>query len=118
MKTRVSFFNLPLPVFLGIAAVVLAATYLGVLPKGMTGCFAFMIIPGAIFAWIGDHAPIIKDYLGGGAIVCIFGSALLVYFGILPAAKTVDGQTVYNMALPFGQLDLVGNIAEIGRAHV
>ena len=111
MKDRLCLFNLPLPVFLGIAVVVLAATYLGVLPKGMTGCFAFMIVLGAIFAWIGDHAPIIKDYLGGGAIVCIFGSALLVYFGILPAAKNVDGQTVYNMALPFGQLDLVGNIA-------
>jgi Na+/citrate or Na+/malate symporter len=111
MKTRLCLFNLPLPIFLGIAAVVLAATYLGVLPKGMTGCFAFMIVLGAIFAWVGDHAPIIKDYLGGGAIVCIFGSALLVYFGILPAAKNVDGQTVYNMALPFGQLDLVGNIA-------
>ena len=111
MKNRLCLFNLPLPIFLGIAAVVLAATYLGVLPKGMTGCFAFMIVLGAIFAWGGDHAPIIKDYLGGGAIVCIFGSALLVYFGLLPAAKTVDGQTVYNMALPFGQLDLVGNIA-------
>ena len=111
MKNRLCLFNLPLPIFLGIAAAVLAATYLGVLPKGMTGCFAFMIVLGAIFAWVGDHAPIIKDYLGGGAIVCIFGSALLVYFGILPAAKNVDGQTVYNMALPFGQLDLVGNIA-------
>lgn len=40
----------------------------------------------------------------------IFGSALLVYFGILPAAKTVDGETIYNMTLPFGKLDLVGNI--------
>ena len=66
MKNRLCLFNLPLPIFLGIAAVVLAATYLGVLPKGMTGCFAFMIVLGAIFAWVGDHAPIIKDYLGGG----------------------------------------------------
>ena len=103
-------FNLPLPIFLIIAAVVFAATYLGVLPKGMAGCFVFMIVLGTILGWIGDHTPIIKSYLGGGAIVCIFGSALLVYFGILPAAKTVDGETIYNMALPFGKLDLVGNI--------
>ena len=109
-KKGLTFFNLPWPIFLIIAVVVFAATYLGVLPKGMAGCFAFMIVLGTILGWIGDHTPIIKSYLGGGAIVCIFGSALLVYFGLLPAAKTVDGQTVYNMALPFGKLDLVGNI--------
>ena len=97
----------------------LAATYLGVLPKGMAGCFLFMMVVGTIFGWIGDHTPIIKSYLGGGAIVCIFGSALLVYFNLLPAQLTREvineaGETVketyYNMALPFGNLDLVGNI--------
>ncbi len=109
-KGALTFFNLPWPIFVIIAIVVFAATYLGVLPKGMAGCFAFMIVLGTILGWIGDHTPIIRSYLGGGAIVCIFGSALLVYFGILPAAKTVDGATVYNMSLPLGKLDLVGNI--------
>ncbi len=109
-KKPLTFFNLPWQVFAIVVVVVLAATYLGVLPKGMAGCFAFMIVLGAILGWIGDHTPIIKSYLGGGAIVCIFGSGLLVYFNLLPAASTVDGQTVYNMSLPFGKLDLVGNI--------
>ena len=109
-KQGLTLFNLPWQVFAIITVVVLAATYLGVLPKGMAGCFVFMIVLGTILGWIGDHTPIIKSYLGGGAIVCIFGSALLCYFGILPAAKTVDGQTIYNMTLPFGKLDLVGNI--------
>lgn len=97
--------------------VVLLATYLGVLPAGMAGCFAFMIVIGTIFAWIGDHTPIIKDYLGGGAIVCIFGSALLVFFNLLPKKIGVDeatGTAIYNMAMPFasakGASDLVGNI--------
>lgn len=97
-------------VFAAVTVLTLAATYLGVLPKGMAGCFLFMMVLGTILGWIGDHTPIIKSYLGGGAIVCIFGSGLLVYFGLLPAAKTVEGQTVYNMTLPFGNLDLVGNI--------
>ena len=109
-KKGLRLFNLPWQVFAIIMAVVLLATYLGVLPKGMTGCFVFMIVVGDILAWIGDHTPIIKTYLGGGAIVVIFGSALLVYFNLIPAASTVDGETVYNMTLPFGQLDLVGNI--------
>ncbi len=112
-------FNLPWQAFLIITAVVLAATYLGVLPKGMAGCFLFMMVLGEILAWIGDHTPIIKDFLGGGAIVCIFGSALLVYFGILPGTKVIEAaneagemvkQTVPNMTLPLGNLDLVGNI--------
>ena len=109
-KKPFELFNMPWYIFAIIAVIVFGATYLGVLPKGMTGCFVFMIVLGTIFNWIGDHTPIIKSYLGGGAIVCIFGAGLLVYFGLLPAAKTVDGETVYNMALPFGKLDLVGNI--------
>ena len=111
-KKTPQFFNLPWPVFLIITVVTILATYLGVLPVGMTGCFLFMIVLGTILGWIGDHTPIIKSYLGGGAIVCIFGSALLVYFGILPAAKTVDGETIYNMVLPLGKLDLVGGITK------
>ena len=103
-------FHLPWQIFAIVAAVVLGATYLGVLPKGMTGCFVFMIVVGDILSWIGDHTPVVKSYLGGGAIVVIFGSALLVYFDLIPAASTVGGETVYNMALPLGKLDLVGNI--------
>ena len=109
-KKPFQLFNLPLPIFLIIAVVTILATYTGTLPAGMAGCFLFMLVLGTILGWIGDHTPIIKSYLGGGAIVCIFGSALLVYFGILPAAKTVDGETIYNMTLPFGKLDLVGSI--------
>ena len=89
-------------VFLIITALTLIATYLGVLPTGMAGCFLFMIVLGTILGWIGDHTPIIRSYLGGGAIVCIFGSALLVYFHLLP-----DG----SMHLPLKDLDLVGAIS-------
>ena len=107
------FFHLPWQIFLIICLVTLAATYLGVLPEGMTGCFLFMIVVGEILCYIGDHAPIIKDYLGGGAIVVIFGSALLVFFNLIPAGKAGDdGEMIYNMSLLFGDLDLVGNIGK------
>ena len=36
-KKPLRLFNLPLPIFLIITVVVLLATYLGVLPKGMAG---------------------------------------------------------------------------------
>ena len=100
-KKPLEFFNLPWPIFLIITVVCLLATYLGVLPAGMTGCFLFMIVLGTILGWIGDHTPIIKDFLGGGAIVCIFGSALLVYFHLIP-----DG----TFTTPLKSLNLVDKI--------
>ena len=105
-------FNLPWYYFATFAAVVLAATYMGVLPTGMAGCFAFMIVLGTILNEIGERTPIIRSYLGGGAIVVIFGSALLNYFNLLPAlTKTLqDGTKVYNMSL-LKNLDLVGSIS-------
>ena len=100
-KKGLEFFNLPWPIFVIITVVCLLATYLGVLPAGMTGCFLFMIVLGTILGWIGDHTPIIKDFLGGGAIVCIFGSALLVYFHLIP-----DG----TFTTPLKNLNLVDKI--------
>jgi hypothetical protein len=43
----------------------------------MIGAFPLMIIIGTIFGKIGDNTPIIKTFLGGGAIVIIFGLAAL-----------------------------------------
>lgn len=75
-------------VFAIITAVVLAATYMGVLPKGMIGAFPLMMVIGAIFDEIGNKLPIVKDYLGGGPIVIIFGSAALVAYGLIPESAT------------------------------
>jgi CCS family citrate carrier protein len=76
--------GLSLPMFGILSAVVLTGTYMGILPKGMIGAYALMMIVGAIFNEIGNRTPIVKDYLGGGAIVVIFGSAALVTFGVFP----------------------------------
>lgn len=84
MNKEFKLFNLPWPIFAICAAVVLIATYMGVLPAGMAGCFAVMIVIGTVFQEIGDRLPIVKSYLGGGAIVVIFGSAFLAYLHLLP----------------------------------
>ena len=109
-KDPFKLFDLPWYIFAIFAVVVLAAAYLGVLPQGMAGCFAFMIVLGTILNEVGERTPIIRSYLGGGAIVIIFGSALLDYFHVLPhLLKTLeDGTKVYAN---FGKLDLVGNIS-------
>jgi len=74
------------PVVIPAIILVLAMTYFGKLPSDMMGSFAIMFALGIIFGEIGDRVPFISNWLGGGPIVCIFGPALLVYFGILPAS--------------------------------
>lgn len=109
----ISIKGMSLPVFLGLTVVVVAAMYLGVLPKGMVGGFAVVMMLGFLLEYIGDRLPIIKDYLGGGPIVVIFGSALLVYAGIMPAKtkavidtfmKADDFLTFYICALICGSI--------------
>ena len=79
-------FNMPWQIFAVFAAIVLVATYMGVLPKGMIGAFPFMIVVGAVLNEIGNRCPIVNPYLGGGAIVIIFGMAALCYYHLIPDA--------------------------------
>ena len=50
----------------------------------MIGAFAIMMVFGGLFNVIGNNLPIVKTFLGGGAIVCIFASATMVYLGAIP----------------------------------
>ncbi|MBO4819742.1 MAG: 2-hydroxycarboxylate transporter family protein [Firmicutes bacterium] len=81
---NIEIFGFKLPLFLLIFALVFVAMLLGWLPGGMLGAFLVMMVFGALFNWIGNNTPIVKTYLGGGAIVCIFASAVLVYTGVIP----------------------------------
>lgn len=55
----------------------------------MIGAFAVMMVFGGLFNVVGNNLPIVKTYLGGGTIVCIFASAFLVYFCVIPQ-RVVD----------------------------
>ncbi len=94
--------GISLPVFGALTAVVLIGTYMGVLPKGMIGAFAVMMIIGAILNEIGTHLPIVKSYLGGGPIVIIFGSAALATYSVLPEATV---EIIKNFMVGEGFLD-------------
>jgi len=60
------------------------------LPSGMIGALLVMMLLGELLGFAGDRLPIIKTYLGGGAILALFGAAAMVYFGWLPAAVADD----------------------------
>ena len=82
--TSYNIMGISLPLFLLVSAVVLTAVYMGKLPSGMVGAFPAMIVLGAILNLIGNKTPVIKDYLGGGPIIVIFGTAALFTYNILP----------------------------------
>ena len=80
--------GISLPLYTILLVILLGAVALGVLPKGMIGAFAFMMIIGALLDVIGNNTPIVKTFFGGGPIVIIFVSSALVYYNILPKAVT------------------------------
>jgi len=81
---RVKIFHIPILWFLLLSVVAIGAMYAEVLPGGIIGSVLIMMVLGELFGWIGDNTPIIRSFLGGGAIVAIFGAAFLVYSGIMP----------------------------------
>ena len=87
---RIKIYEMGLPHYLGIFTAVFAAMLLGWLPGGMLGAFLVMMVFGGLFNLIGNHTPIVKTYLGGGAIVCIFASAILVYAGVIPESVVIN----------------------------
>ncbi|OYD07342.1 2-hydroxycarboxylate transporter family protein [Paludifilum halophilum] len=79
-----SLFSIPVFTFTIFTALAITAMYLDLLPKGMIGALLMMIVLGELFGWIGDHTPVIRSFLGGGAMVAIFASAYMVYSGLMP----------------------------------
>lgn len=90
--------GLDLKWFIIVAVVVVACCVLGVLPSGMVGAFLFLMIFGALMNEIGNVTPFVKTFLGGGAIVCIFGGAALTYWNIIPADVAENCSTFMKSA--------------------
>src|SRR5699024_2302374 len=78
-NTKLTIFNIPIGWFLVIIAFTFFAMYTGNLPTGMVGALLLMMVLGEFFGWIGDSTPLLRSYLGGGAIITIFGSAFLMH---------------------------------------
>jgi len=83
-KKEFKIMGMPAWFFTVASIIVIISSYMGKLPGGMIGSFAYMMALGAIAGLLGNNIPIVKDYLGGGPIVAIFGSAFMVYMGAMP----------------------------------
>ena len=74
----VKIMGLSIPVYLVLAVIVLFAAQTEILPTNMVGALAVMIVLGSVFNLLGSKIPIVRSYLGGGAVFCIFASSALV----------------------------------------
>lgn len=91
-------FGIPLGVFAACSIVVLVSLKLGILPEGLIGGMAFMFILGAILGEIGDRIPIWNDFIGGGTVLAFLGSAVLLYFGLIPKSAVNLAESVIDTA--------------------
>lgn len=81
---EIKIMGMSLPMYLLAAVVILYAAMTGILPENMVGALAVMMILGSALNLMGNKIPMIRSYLGGGAVFCIFASSALATFGILP----------------------------------
>ena len=70
-------------------AIVLAASYLGMAPKGFLGTMTYCLLLGILLTTIGDSIPVIKKYFGGGSIINLFVCSAAAYVGLIPE-KTLE----------------------------
>ena len=92
-ESRLEIKGIPVWFFAAFLVISVVAAYLGKLPSGMVGGFAITMALGFLFEYAGDRIPILNNYLGGGPILCIFLSAALVYWGVMPEKTkgVIDG---------------------------
>ena len=95
---NIKIMGLDLKWFIAIALVIIIGCAFGAFPTGMVGAFLFLMVFGALLNMLGNVTPIIKSFLGGGSIVCIFVGAALVYWHIVPAEVAENCTTFMKSA--------------------
>ncbi len=103
---------LPLPLYLSLAAIVVAAAIAHRLPNDLIGGLAVMMLSGFLLGELGKRLPVLK-HIGGSAILCLFvPSALLGYKlfdpdmlkALTTAMKTANLQYLYIACLVVGSI--------------
>ncbi|MBL1376513.1 2-hydroxycarboxylate transporter family protein [Zobellella iuensis] len=75
---------MPAVLFLALACFVLFSGWHGSLPLGMVGALALMYVLAVLLNEVGERIHPVREYLGGGTIITIFGSAALFQYQLLP----------------------------------
>lgn len=88
--------GMSVPMYIFVALVILYATVTEIIPSNMVGALAVMMVLGSVLNLLGSKIPIIRSYLGGGAVFCIFASSALATFEILPGSVVENCENFMN----------------------
>lgn len=95
-KKALEFFGMPWYVALATVAIILISAYTGGLSKDLLGSFALMFAIGLVFYEIGERIPLWNTYIGGGIVLAFIGTAVLVYFDLIPQVYLKSMNTVMD----------------------
>lgn len=93
---NIKIMGMSLPVYLIVSCIILFAAMQEILPANMIGALAIMLVLGSVLNLLGNKLPIIRSYLGGGAVFCIFASSALATFNILPESVVANCKDFMN----------------------
>ncbi len=77
---------LPLPLYIVLAAIILAASVYNTLPADMIGGFAVIMILGILLGDLGQRIPILKE-IGGPAILALLVPSILVFLDLINSSS-------------------------------
>ncbi|MBM6619649.1 2-hydroxycarboxylate transporter family protein [Bacillus suaedaesalsae] len=100
--------GLQLPLFFGVAFIVILGMYLEILPSNIASGLAVTMILGGLLNWIGDKIPVFNTF-GGGPLLCILIPALFLYWGWIPESAGVLADSFYN-DMGFAEVAVTGII--------
>ncbi|MFZ3591360.1 2-hydroxycarboxylate transporter family protein [Bacillus sp. DJP31] len=100
--------GLQVPIFLGIALIVIIGMYFELLPSNIASGFAVTMVLGGLLSWIGDKIPVFNTF-GGGPLLCILIPALFLYWGFLPESFGALADNFYN-EMGFAEVAVTGII--------
>ncbi|HSR04075.1 MAG TPA: 2-hydroxycarboxylate transporter family protein, partial [Proteiniclasticum sp.] len=83
-KKALRLFSMPWWFAIAAILVVYLATYLGALSTDMGGTLALMLAIAIPLNEIGKRIPIWNKYVGGGLVLTFLGTAILVYYNVIP----------------------------------
>lgn len=93
---QITIMGMSIPIYILVAGIVFFATVTEILPDNMVGVLAIMMVLGSVLNLLGNKIPIIRSYLGGGAVFCIFASSALATFGVLPKSVVENCESFMN----------------------
>lgn len=69
MQETKKIFGIPWMIYTVMLAIVMVCIYAEVVPFGLPGALAVLLVLSAILGEVGDRIPIWNEYIGGGAIL-------------------------------------------------